>query len=205
MVHISHERSNICPSVIVPLFLRVILILNDECVYRESLARIHRRTQTIRVHASRAKLFRGSTSFCGLHGIRPRDPGFIRMARKRFTRQARFKPPWKRHPASRRSSPPHRTKRFWVYPCLSVSRCRVLPCRRYRFRAAFLWARLSIALAHVIPRLFRVSVRRVCLSNSRLFPQASLFDCSRTINFSSGCVDLALPRHVSRLGVTCCR
>lgn len=105
MVRVSHERSNICPSVIVPLFLGVILILNDECVYRELLARIQVHTDDIRVYASRAKLFRGSTSFCGLHGIRPRDPGFIRMARKRFTRQARFKPPWKRHPASRRSSP----------------------------------------------------------------------------------------------------
>lgn len=125
MVRVSHERSNICPSVIVPLSLSSSSSMTSVSIVNCSHG--YRSTQTIHVYVSRAKLFRGSTSFCGLYGIRPRDLVFICVARKRFTRQARFNPPWKRHPASRHSSPPHRTKRFWVYrrvyPFLAVVCC----------------------------------------------------------------------------------
>lgn len=99
---------------------------------------------------------------------------------------------------------PHRTKRFRiyrrVYPLLPVVCCF---CRRV---AVSRWGSLSAnapvdrSRSLVIPRLFRVSVRRqLCLSNPREFCCRRLV-CStalRTINFSPWCVDLALPPHVS--------
>lgn len=81
---------------------------------------------------ARARNHFGPTSFCGLYGVR-RDLVFARVARKRFTQQVQFKPPWKRHRASRRAP----DKALPSLPsCLSASRCRTLRAR-CRFTSPF--------------------------------------------------------------------
>lgn len=134
---VSHGRSNICPSVIVPLSLPVVLILNDECVYRGLLARI----QVYTICVARETISRLDFLLWALWYMTEGSSFHLYGRYKRFTRQARESS--HRENDTRRSvatlvGAAHRTKRFRVYrrvyPLLAV----VCSLARCAFHVAFL-------------------------------------------------------------------
>lgn len=179
---VSHGRSNICSSVIAPLFLTFRLFASSSSsvtsvtLYCLWTTRGHRYTY---VRTSRAWNYLLRPDFL-LRILRCTPNGIsfsFALASKRFTRRNSSH---RENGTERRNS--HRAAQFrtgqstseFTVVFILPSRCRVLP-----FHVAFLWMRKqhsSIALTPVI----RVSLRlgALPLKSARLFPQASLFDCS---------------------------